>query len=239
MRRADRLLQLIQVLRRHRRPVTADVIAVELEVSVRTVYRDVAALIGQGVPVRGEAGIGYVLERGFDLPPMMFTADELEAVMLGLRWVTGRGDADLAKAALDVVAKIEAIVPERLRPLFLDARLLVPPPWPVHQTTIDVADLRAAIRDGHKVEVDYRAEDGRESTRVIWPIAITYYESKRILVGWCELRQAFRHFRTDRMARLTALGERYPGRRAVLLKAWQDEVRAETCKPTLDLIGLG
>ncbi|MDJ1157157.1 YafY family protein [Chelatococcus sp. SYSU_G07232] len=239
MRRADRLLHLLQILRRHRRPVTADVIAAELEVSVRTVYRDVAALIGQGVPVRGEAGIGYVLDRGFDMPPLMFTPDELEAVMLGLRWVVGRGDRDLARAALDVVAKIEAMVPERLRPVFLDNRLLVPPPWTENPSSVDLGELRVAIRDGRKLRLLYRAEDGQETDRIVWPLALTYYESKRIAVAWCELRQGFRHFRTDRILELEPLAERIPGRRAVLLQAWQQEVRDRAGLPHLDLLGLG
>ena len=116
MRRADRLLQLIQILRRHRRPVTGETMAAELEVSLRTVYRDIASLIGEGVPVRGEAGVGYVLGEGYDLPPLMFTVDELEAVMLGLRWVARRGDTQLSRAAMDTVAKIGTVLPAGLKP---------------------------------------------------------------------------------------------------------------------------
>ena len=120
-------MQLIQILRRHRRPVTGDIMARELEVSLRTVYRDIATLTIEGVPIRGEAGVGYVLGEGYDLPPLMFTTDELEAVMLGLRWVARRGDKDLARAALDTVAKIGTVLPEKLRPFLFDAGLLVPP----------------------------------------------------------------------------------------------------------------
>ena len=124
MRRADRLFQIVQLLRRSGQPVTAEAIAVELETSKRSVYRDIAALMGQRVPIRGEAGIGYVLDQGFDMPPLMLTSDEIEAAVLGAQWVAGRGDPALARAARDLIAKIAATVPERLRPVVLS------PPWP-------------------------------------------------------------------------------------------------------------
>ena len=235
MRRADRLLQLIQILRRHRRPVTGDVMARELEVSLRTVYRDISTLTVEGVPIRGEAGVGYVLGEGYDLPPLMFTTDELEAVMLGLRWVARRGDKDLARAALDTVAKIGTVLPEKLRPFLFDAALLVPPR--MYQTTdhIDVALFRAAIRDGRKATIAYRSEEGNETTRTIWPIAISYFDAQRLIIGWCELRTAFRSFRTDRMQTMEVLKDKYPERRKVLLKKWQEEVRKETGQPQLDV----
>jgi predicted DNA-binding transcriptional regulator YafY len=236
MRRAERLLQLIQVLRRHRRPVTAEVIAAELEVSVRTVYRDVAALQGDRVPVRGEAGIGYVLDDGFDLPPLMFDADEIEAVILGLRWVERRGDRDLADAARDVVAKIGAVLPQRLKPLLFDAGLLVPPPYSPVADNIDVGKVREAIRLGRKLTLHYRDESGAETERTIWPLALSYFDAVRLVVGWCELRSAFRHFRTDRIASMTMLDRTYPGRRAVLLKQWYEEVRHCTPDAREDLV---
>ncbi len=235
MRRADRLLQLIQILRRHRRPVTGDVMARELEVSLRTVYRDIATLITDGVPIRGEAGVGYVLGVGYDLPPLMFTTDELEAVMLGLRWVARRGDADLARAAQDTVAKIGTVLPEKLKPFLYDAALLVPPRHNHAPDRIDVAQFRAAIRDGCKVALHYQAEEGRETQRVIWPIAVSYFDAQRIIIAWCELRQAFRSFRTDRMLAMQLLPEKYPDRRKVLLKRWQEEMRHETGRPQLDV----
>jgi predicted DNA-binding transcriptional regulator YafY len=235
MRRADRLLQLIQILRRHRRPVTGDVMARELEVSLRTVYRDISTLITDGVPIRGEAGVGYVLGEGYDLPPLMFNADELEAVMLGLRWVVRRGDADLARAALDTVAKIGAVLPEKLRPFLFDAGLLVPPRYQQTTDQIDVARFRAAIRDSRKAAISYSSENGDKTSRTIWPIAISYFDAQRLIIAWCELRQAFRSFRTDRMLAMEILKERYPERRKVLLKRWQDEVREETGQPKLDV----
>jgi len=235
MRRAERLLQLLQILRRHRRPVTGDAIARELEVSLRTVYRDIAALIADRVPIRGEAGIGYVLGEGFDLPPLMFTPDELEAVMLGLRWVARRGDADLSRAAQDTVAKIGAVLPERLRPFLFDAALLVPPHFRLAEDQVDVALLRAAIREGRKAEIKYRSEDGRETLRVIWPIAVAYFDAQRLIVAWCELRQDFRTFRTDRMLSMQVREEKYLARRKALLKQWQDEAHVREGMPQVDV----
>jgi predicted DNA-binding transcriptional regulator YafY len=235
MRRAERLLQLIQILRRHRRPVTGETMAQELEVSLRTVYRDIAALIADRVPIRGEAGIGYVLGEGFDLPPLMFTPDELEAVMLGLRWVARRGDTDLSRAAQDTVAKIGSVLPERLRPFLFDAALLVPPHFRLTEDRVNVALLRTAIREGRKVKLGYRSEDGRETERIIWPIAVAYFDAQRLIIGWCELRQAFRSFRTDRMLAMNVLDEKYPERRKVLLKKWEEELEREKERPQVDV----
>ena len=120
MRRADRLFQIIQVLRRTRKPLTAEAIAAELETSKRTIYRDIATLIGQRVPIRGEAGMGYILEKGFDLPPLMLTPEEIEAAVLGAQWVAGHADPALSRAAEDLIAKIADTVPERLRPFVLE-----------------------------------------------------------------------------------------------------------------------
>ena len=207
----------------------------ELEVSLRTVYRDISTLITDGVPIRGEAGVGYVLGEGYDLPPLMFNADELEAVMLGLRWVARRGDADLARAALDTVAKIGAVLPEKLRPFLFDAGLLVPPKYQLAPDRIDVARFRGAIRDGRKATIQYQAESGEGTSRTIWPIAISYFDAQRLIIAWCELRKAFRSFRTDRMLAMEILTEKYPERRKVLLKRWQEEVREETGLPKLDV----
>ena len=139
MRRADRLFQIIQILRRSGHPVTAAALAAELETSKRSVYRDIAALIGQRVPVRGEAGLGYVLEGGFDLPPLMLTSDEVEAAVLGAQWVEGHADANLARAARDLIAKIAVTVPENLRPLILDAGARTAPGWKIPPDGLDVA----------------------------------------------------------------------------------------------------
>jgi predicted DNA-binding transcriptional regulator YafY len=220
MRRADRLFQIIQILRRSKKPVTAEALAQELETSKRSVYRDIAALIGQRVPVRGEAGYGYVLEGGFDLPPLMLTSDEVEAAVLGAQWVAGHAEQDLARAARDFIAKVAVAVPENLRGLILDAGARTPPGRHIPPDGLDVARARAAMRAGRKIALVYRDQEDRETRRTIWPIVIAYYEAVRIVVGWCELRQDFRSFRIDRVVNAEFLDERYPDRPAVLRAKW-------------------
>jgi predicted DNA-binding transcriptional regulator YafY len=227
MRRADRLFQIIQIMRRARAPITADRIAEELETSKRTVYRDIATLMGQRVPIRGEAGMGYVLDQGFDLPPLMLTADEIEAAVLGAQWVMGRGDPALARAAEDLIAKIAVSVPERLRPHVLEPTGRAVPAWRAPPDRLDMALVREAIRAGRKIALDYRDEQERASRRVIWPVTVGYHETVRLLVAWCELRQAFRHFRTDRVAAAEFLDERYPERPASLRAKWRAQREAE------------
>ena len=230
MRRADRLLRIIQLLRRHRRPVTGARMAEELEVSLRTLYRDIADLITDGVPIRGEAGVGYVLGEGYDLPPLMFKSDELEAIMLGLSWVKGRGDKALQRAAEDVVAKIGTVLPEHLRPFFYDAPLITPPKFGLPEDKVDVSMLRVAIRSQNKVHIAYGDEQGAATERVIWPMAISYFDNQRIVVAWCELRVGFRHFRTDRIEAMTVLAEKYREPRLKLMSRWKVLREAEDYK---------
>lgn len=228
MRRADRLFQIIQVLRRSSRPVTAEDIAAELETSKRSIYRDIATLVGQRVPIRGEAGVGYVLDGGFDMPPLMLTSDEVEAAVLGAQWVAGRGDPALARAARDLIAKIAATVPERLRPVVLEPAVASPPVWePRKAEALDMAQVRASIHAGRKLELRYRDEQERETRRVIWPFLIGYRETTRLLVGWCEMRDDFRTFRTDRVVEAAFLEDRYPARPAVLRARWRAAKAAE------------
>jgi predicted DNA-binding transcriptional regulator YafY len=228
MRRTERLFAIIQMLRRARAPITASAMAEELETSLRTVYRDVAELIAQRVPVRGEAGIGYMLESGFDMPPLMLTPDEIEAAVLGARWVAGRGDPALARAANDLVAKIGAVIPSHLRPFLLEGALTTPErPGLIRRDSFDVGRARAAIRGQTKIVLTYRDEADRETRRTVWPIAIAYYETVRLLAAWCELRQEFRHFRTDRVPAAEFLEERYPGRRDILRSQWRKAMETE------------
>ncbi len=227
MRRADRLLKVIQLLRRHRRPVTGQHMAEELEVSLRTLYRDMADLITDGVPIRGEAGVGYVLGEGYDLPPMMFNADELDAVMLGLSWVARRGDQTLQRAAADTVAKIGTVLPQHLRAYFYDAPLITPPTFNQTKESIDLAAIRKAIRTQAKVKIEYQDELQKPSSRVIWPIAISYFDAQRLIVAWCELRLGFRHFRSDRVLAMTVLEEKYREPRLKLLAKWKDDRKRE------------
>jgi predicted DNA-binding transcriptional regulator YafY len=221
VRRADRLFQIIQILRRGRKPVTADAIAEELETSKRTVYRDIADLIGQRAPIRGEAGVGYILEDGFDLPPLMLTPDEVEAAVLGAQMVAARGDPALRRAAEDLVAKIGAVIPENLRPLVVEPYTRAAPNWRATPDNIDMPEVRQAIRAGHKVILTYRDEQERETRRTVWPFAIGYYETSRLIVAWCELRADFRSFRTDRVSGAAFTGERYPDRPASLRAKWR------------------
>ncbi|MBX3479321.1 MAG: YafY family transcriptional regulator [Caulobacter sp.] len=224
MRRADRLFQIIQILRRASAPVTAQAMAEELETSKRSVYRDIAALMGQRAPIRGEAGVGYVLDAGYDMPPLMLTADEVEAAVLGAQWVAGRGDPALATAARDLVAKIAATVPEHLRPMILDPASRTPPARGNTPDNLDMAQVRAAIHAGRKIDIAYADEQGRQSRRVIWPVAIGYRDTTRNLIGWCELRADFRNFRTDRVVEATFLDEHYPERPPILRARWRRAV---------------
>jgi predicted DNA-binding transcriptional regulator YafY len=226
VRKADRLFQIIQILRRARKPITAEAIAAELETSKRSVYRDIATLMAQRVPIRGEAGMGYVLDAGFDLPPLMLTPDEIEAAVLGAQWVMARGDPGLARAAEDLVAKIAASVPERLRPLVLDpAARTRSDRLPIAPDAIDMVAVRQAIHAARKISLGYRDEKGEDTQRKVWPIAIGYLETVRMMVGWCELRRDFRHFRTDRITAAEFLDERYPERPAVLRARWRATLR--------------
>jgi predicted DNA-binding transcriptional regulator YafY len=218
--RTSRLLDLIQALRQRRRPVTAAKLAEELSVSERTIYRDIQTLIGQGAPIEGEAGLGYVLRPGFVLPPLMFSDDEVEALVLGLRWVAERGDGPLGAAARDAVAKITAVLPDALRERAGDVGLLVSPAG--HDGTgPDLADLRRAIRTEHKMRIAYADAEGRASERIIWPLALAFFDQVQVAVAWCETRQDFRHFRTDRIGEMAMLDKRYPKRRRALLAEWR------------------
>jgi len=221
MRRADRLFQIIQILRRSTRPVTAAALAEELEVSKRTVYRDVADLIGQRVPIDGEAGLGYLLAADYDMPPLMLTADEIEAVALGAQWVAGRSDKALANAARDVIAKIAAVVPERLRPFIAEPSVGVKPAAIGLDDNVDPSLLRSAIRDRRKLKIRYRSEAGEETERTVWPVILGYAETSRLLVAWCELREGFRHFRTDRIVEAETLDESIGLSQSELRRRWR------------------
>ena len=166
--------------------------------------------MAQRVPIRGEAGIGYVLDGGFDMPPLMLTSDEVEAAVLGAQWVAGRGDPALARAARDLIAKIAATVPESLRPVVLEPAVATPPAWKHEVETLDMSRVRAWIHAGRKLRLHYADEQGRETLRIIWPC----------LVGYRETRDDFRTFRADRVVEADFLDDRYPGRPAVLRARW-------------------
>lgn len=225
MSRAARLLQLMQILRRHRYPVSGQSLATELGISLRTLYRDIATLQQQGAHIEGEAGVGYQLRPGFMLPPLVFSAEELEALVLGMHWVARRGDGALQQAAMDAEAKIRAVLPVALLDQMDNSGLLVIPGQALPTQQVDLQWLRQAIRSEQKAVIHYSDEQGRESQRCIWPFALGYFDNVRLLVAWCELRGQFRHFRTDRIAQWQLQNERYPQRRRQLLSRWRQEMR--------------
>lgn len=227
MRRADRLFQIIQVMRRSTRPVTAGTLAEELEVSKRSIYRDIADLIGQRVPIRGEAGLGYVLGHDFDMPSLMLTPDELEAAALGAQWVAERGDPVLARAARDLIAKIATAVPQRLRRFIEEPTIGAPSGNMVAADGLDIARARLWIRSGRKIRVRYQDREMQDSQRTIWPVIVGYAETVRLLAAWCELRQEFRHFRTDRIVAAEFLDEDHGCRSGALRARWRRHMETE------------
>ncbi|POA98298.1 MULTISPECIES: helix-turn-helix transcriptional regulator [Chromobacterium] len=223
MARSERLLDLLQLLRRYRLPVTAQALADQLGVSVRTVYRDIASLQLQGADIAGEPGMGYQLRPGFLLPPLMFAEEEIEALVLGMRWVEKRGDPRLANAAGNALAKVAAVLPDDLRRRLEDETLLVVPvDGPL--MAVDMAALRDAIRQQRKLALCYRDIKGDDSQRIVWPFAVGFFEKVQVLAAWCELRQDFRHFRCDRIQQCESLNERYPRRRQALLREWRQRL---------------
>ncbi|MFB9242065.1 YafY family transcriptional regulator [Massilia antarctica] len=225
MSRTNRLFLLLDALRGHRRPVTAAVLAERLGVSERTIYRDIQTLSELGAPVEGEAGVGYLMRAGLFLPPLMFTNDELEALVLGARWVRRQGDDALAEAASNALAKIATATPKDLRDCIAETSLWVPAGPQAPETTTFVRPAREAIRNQHKLRIGYRDAGGAASLRTVWPFALAFFDGARVLAAWCELRGANRHFRIDRIASAESSGERYPEHRRDLLKRWRAELR--------------
>ncbi len=216
MRRADRLFDIIQLLRGAARPLTASRMAGRLEVSPRTVYRDIAALQASGVPVDGASGLGYVLRPGYDMPPLMFTAEEAQTIAVALDLVRRTGDRGLQDAAGRVRAKIAAVSPTR--------------PWaPFHVSShgayvpdiVCMSEVRDAIRSARKLRIRYLDGHGRHSDRVVWPLAVAYFMEATLIGAWCELRGDYRHFRADRIQAVEILDTFYPPDRPELLAGWR------------------
>ncbi len=229
MRRADRLLRIVQALRRRRGPVTAQALAEELEVSRRTIYRDILDLQTSLVPIEGEAGVGYVLRPGYDLPPMMFTVEEVEAIVLGARLTRERGDAGLARAADEVLVKVATVLPRPLAEVMERAALLVPArrdegaAFGPH-----VEALRRAVRERTELRIGYADAAGRTTQRTVWPLALLFFSDATLLGTWCGLRADFRFFRTDRIADAQPTGWRFDARNGALL----DALMASECPPS-------
>lgn len=219
--RAERLLELMQCLRRHQEVVAGAVLARELGISLRSLYRDIASLRAQGAKIEGEAGVGYVLRPGFLLPPLMFSAEEIEALVLGSRWVARHGDQALGAAAGNALAKISAVLPPDARLEMESSALMVGPGEPTRDAAGMLPRLRAAIRLERKLDIAYQDLKGEPSRRVIWPFGLGFFEQSRVVVAWCELRQGYRHFRADRIRDMEESATRYPRRRQALLKEWK------------------
>ncbi len=214
MNRSARLFEIIQILRAQTAPITADRIADMLEVSVRTIYRDIAALQAMRTPIDGEAGIGYLMRSGYDLPALNFDEEEVEALVVGLSLLARTGDAGLQKAARRISNKIEAMR-DRDRSFFVSDHGV--------ETVgkVDIAVLRGAIRDERMLRLFYRDGAGALSDRVVLPIAVAYFLEVVLLAAWCELRQGFRHFRIDRIERCDLLDQRFAGRGDGLRREWE------------------
>ena len=228
MDKTERLFSVMDALRRHRRPVTAQMLADEQAVSVRTLYRDIQTLIGLGAPIDGEAGIGYMLKPGFFLPPLMFSAEELEALVLGAQWVGGQPDEGLRAAAQNALAKIATASPDDLRDRISNTGLwAAPASWSVPAEPL-LGVVREAMRSEKALHLTYADEAGNATQRPVWPVTLAYYEEKQIIGAWCTLRQDFRNFRIDRI-RAARIGEEPFGkRRVILLKEWEAVWSART-----------
>ena len=223
MDKTERLFSVMDALRRHRRPVTASALADEQGVSVRTLYRDIQTLIGLGAPIDGEAGVGYMLRPGFFLPPLMFSAEELEALVLGARWVEQRPDDALAGAAKNALGKIATASPDDLRDRINNTGLFaVRSHWDDNSAGVPLSTVREAIRDERVLKLSYADESGHATERAVWPIALAFYDRKQILAAWCTLREDFRNFRTDRIVAAEIVEGRFGKRRAQLAREWED-----------------
>lgn len=222
MARSGRMFEIAQMLRTARAPLTAEVIAARLEVVKRTIYRDVAALQAAGVPIEGAAGLGYVMRSGFDLPPLMFTPEEIEAIIVGLSLIGRTGDAALEQAGRSVIAKIGEVLPKTAPPI-RQTPLLVSSWHAIPETRVDLRRIRRAIRDDQKLSLRYSDADGTITERVVCPLALVYYIDGIILAAHCELRQDFRHFRNDRLLACEALPQDFKGKGPAMRQAWRQQ----------------
>jgi predicted DNA-binding transcriptional regulator YafY len=215
VRRADRLFQIIQLLRGRRRAVTASSLAAQLEVSERTIYRDIRDLMASGTPIDGEAGVGYTLRRDYDLPPLMFDADELEALFFGARLVAAIGDDALARPARSAISKVEAVLPPKLRSELRRPPLFAPRTWASRAGSFFLVAVRTAMTTKQKLRLRYEKPDVEASLRVVRPLGAFYWGRSWTVTAWCELRNDFRNFRLDRIVELEPTGETFldePGR---------------------------
>lgn len=225
MTKSERLLTLLQLLRQAHQPVRAKQLSEQLSVTVRTIYRDIDSLRAQGADIQGEAGIGYQLKDGFVLPPLMFSIEEIEALLLGSRWVKTHADAALSQAAEHAMSKIQAVLPQAHRQSVeantIFAPAMSPSPTATPEQISCAKTVRAAIRDEIQLSIDYEDAQGESSKRIIYPFALAFFDNIQVISAWCELRQDFRHFRVDRIITVQSLQKTYSPSKAMLLKSWQ------------------
>jgi len=222
MSRAERLLELLQNLRRRKYAAKGEALARELGISLRTLYRDIAALQTQGAPIEGEAGVGYILRPGYTLPPLMFTPEEIEVMVLGAQWVAERGDERLCREAGNALAKIRAVVPSALRRELESCALLIPQKRRIPVDGHFLVAVRRAIRSDTKITITYRDLKDRVTRRGIWPFALAFYDEVQIVIAWCERRQGFRNFRADRVEEWVDTRTPYPRNHKDLLREWRE-----------------
>jgi predicted DNA-binding transcriptional regulator YafY len=214
MRRADRLFQIVQLLRRRRTVTTAKQIGQKLEVSERTVYRDIRDLILAGTPIDGEAGVGYRIRPGYDLPPLMFDREEIQALVLGARIVRQVGDPSLARAADAILNKVATVLPKELEPLLAETRLFAPATGSGARSADALAMVREALVERRRMRFRYENERGDKTERTVRPLGVFFWGKTWTLAAWCEMRVDFRNFRLDRVGE-SALLDRFedePGR---------------------------
>ncbi|MDA0695654.1 helix-turn-helix transcriptional regulator [Acinetobacter venetianus] len=230
MSRSIRLLNLLQLLREYRYPVTAQVLAERLQISQRSVYRDIETLRDQGVNIDAAAGLGFQLKEDFLLPPMTLNETEIEAIFLALNWLNDIPDQALKSASKAVLAKLNAVLPGHCQHLLEQTTLRSITAWlPVNEMLVE--QVRLAIRQQVKITVDYADEQQRISSRVLWPFALGYFNDRIVLAAWCELRDGFRHFRIDRIQQLSLSQELYPQFKQQLFQQWWTQ---EVCRATTD-----
>lgn len=229
MRKAERLFQLLTLLRGRRTVLTAKALAEVLEVSERTVYRDIQALLLSGVPIEGEAGVGYRLRPEFNLPPLMFDEEELEALILGVRLVQGCSDQHLGQSASRVLDKVKAVLPSQRYDQFIDGPEWFVVPGLHRKWTTQFSDqIRSAIKNRNVLAIEYKREDQQNSTREIWPLGLVYWGAVWTLVAWCELRGDYRMFRLDRIQSLELRSRNFETTGQINLQAYLQ--RAENCE---------
>ncbi|OGT35513.1 MAG: DNA-binding protein [Gammaproteobacteria bacterium RIFCSPHIGHO2_12_FULL_37_14] len=221
MNRTERLLNLLKILRGYRYPVSGERLAERLNISIRTLYRDIATLQTMGAEIKGEAGVGYVLKPTFFLPPIMFTQIEIQALLLGTQWVSQFGDAPLSKGAGDALNKIIDVLPATIKNSINSFALRVGPPASEAMVNEDLSVLREAIANQKKIYIVYKSEDGKKSQRTVWPFTIGYFTDGRILVAWREKENDYRHFKTNRIISLKVLDQHYPRSKDSLFREWQ------------------